>query len=142
MQPIQRYNQGFGFFGRLEKCATGKLAYYAALEALIADLGKQAAEDKDRRIIAEEWAEKRTKQVLELTAANEALQKSIVALQTGSDVQYENADALAFDVQEADRQLAKLKSELADTKRDKKILFCLYVLAALVAGAALSMAYL
>jgi hypothetical protein len=112
MKKIQRYNQGFGFFGPLEKCDTGKLAYYTDLESEFNRLKSQAESDAIWRIDAETWAEQRTQKVLELTATITTLRDRVAELGKYSDEQFERADKLFWDSKESDKQFAALQDKL------------------------------
>lgn len=142
MNPIQRYNQGFGIFGPLEKCDTGKLAFYADMEAWYLHLQALSESDAARRIDAEAYAERRTRQVLDLTDANERLQARVGDLIAYGDKWFEKADAMVWDLKTADHQNATLKAELDTAKRAKKVWFRVsWLLAGFIIGAAIGKAF-
>lgn len=142
MEPIQRYNQGFGVFGPLEKCDTGKLAFYADMEAEYIRLQTQVTEETTRRIDAEAYSERRTRQVLDLTDANERLQARVGDLIAYGDEWFEKADAMVWDLKTADHQNSTLKAELDTAKRAKKVWFRVsWLLAGFIIGAAIGKAF-
>lgn len=135
MEPIQRYNQGFGVFGPLEKCDTGKLAFYADMEAEYSRLLAQAHNETCRRADAEAYSERRTKQIYDLTDANTTLRNRIGELEN-------NYSSLEQEYCFTSNRLLAADAELATTKRDKKVWVKVsWLLAGFIIGAAIGKAF-
>jgi hypothetical protein len=113
---IQRYNQGFGFFGPLEKCDTGKLVIYADMVEYCIGLADQVTDETERRVVAEAWAEKRTRDVIAHLNTIEVLRTRIYELENKGEV-------ARLELRDANSRGSEARNDLGICKTVNQVLF-------------------